>query len=153
MIKVNAECDKEVAPLVAALNEVRNLITLDSCQAGVYGEAYVFFSYGVSWQDTGFLVNELAECLRECGVCCECIIRLEWVGSNDRPRAKLVCDTGHVGSIADIISSSAARINVRMSEKANAGESVADHQKRCGGMIYSMVREHTGKEMKSSQGR
>lgn len=115
-IKVNTECDKGVAPLVIALNKIENLITIDSCQEGVYGEAYVFFTYGVGWQETGVLIDTLAACLREQGVCCECIIRLEWVGSNDRPRAKLVCDTRHVGGIAGIITSSAARINARMTE-------------------------------------
>src|SRR3990167_4811908 len=112
-IKVNAECDKEVAPLVLALNEIQNLITLDSCHEGIYGEAYIFFTYGETWQETGALANEIASVLRENGVCCECLVRLEWVGSNDRPRAKLVCNTGHVGGIADIINSSAARINLR----------------------------------------
>ena len=116
MIKVNAECDKDIVSLVLALNELNSVITLDSCQHGAYGEAYVFFTYGTSWQETGCLVSELAACLRENGVYCECILRLEWVGSNDRPRAKLVCDTGHVGGIADIISSSAARINAHMNE-------------------------------------
>jgi hypothetical protein len=115
-IKVNAECDKEIAPLILALNEIQGLITLDSCQQGVYGEAYVFFTYGTNWQQTGYLMNELSLHLREKGVCCECVLRLEWVGSNDRPRAKLVCDTGHVGGIADIISSSAARITTHMLE-------------------------------------
>ena len=116
IIKVNIECDKGISPLVLALNEIQGLFTLESCQEGVYGEASVFFSYGINWQETGFLINEMAICLRESGVCCECILRLEWVGSNDRPRAKLVCDTGHVDGIADIIHSSAVRINVRMSE-------------------------------------
>jgi hypothetical protein len=116
MIKVNAECDKDIAPLVLALNELEGVITLDSCQHGIYGEAYVFFTYGRSWQELGYLVNELASYLRENGVCCECILRLEWVGSNDCPRAKLICDAGHVGNIAGMISLSTARINDRMCE-------------------------------------
>lgn len=115
-IKVNAECDKDVASLVLALNELKGVITLDSCEHGIYDEAYVFFTYGTNWRETGYIMNELALCLRESGVCCECVLRLEWAGSNDCPRAKLVCDVGHVGNIADMISLSAARINARMSE-------------------------------------
>ncbi len=37
-----------------------------------------------------------------------------------------------------------------MSEKANAGESVAQHQKRCGGMIFGIVKEKTGKTMRKT---
>ena len=40
-----------------------------------------------------------------------------------------------------------------MHEPAKAGESVADHQKRCGGMIFAMAREHTGKMMKPNKRR
>ena len=114
MIKINAECDEKIAPLVLALNKVNGLVTLDSCQVGVYGESYIFFTYGETWKETGFLVNELATILRENGVCCEGILRLEWVGSNDRPRAKLVCDPRHVDGIADMICLAANRLNDRM---------------------------------------
>jgi hypothetical protein len=44
-----------------------------------------------------------------------CVLRLEWLGSNDCPHAKLVFDAGHVGSITDIIAASVAKINDRMS--------------------------------------
>ena len=39
-----------------------------------------------------------------------------------------------------------------MKERANAGESVAQHQKRCGGMIHGIAREKTGKQMKKMMG-
>jgi hypothetical protein len=116
IIKVNAECDEGIVPIVLALNQIEGVITLDSCQCGIYKEAYVFFTYGETWQKTGCLANELASCLRENGICCECIIMLEWVGSNDRPRAKLVCNSRHVDGVADIINSSAARITTHMLE-------------------------------------
>jgi len=35
-----------------------------------------------------------------------------------------------------------------MDEPANEGESVAEHQKRCGGQIYGIARERTGKALK-----
>ena len=50
------------------------------------------------------------------GVCCESVLRLEWFGNNDCPYAKLICNAGYVGSIADITATSAAKINDRMSE-------------------------------------
>ena len=45
LIKVNAECDEHIAELVSALNEIKGIITLDSCQQGVYREAYVLFTF------------------------------------------------------------------------------------------------------------
>ncbi len=116
MIKVNAEVDEGVAPIVRVLNEINGIVTLDSCQQGIYGEAYVFFIYRKDWQELGLLLNEMATILRENGICCECVLRMEWVGSNDHPRAKLSCGAGHVGDIADIIRQSVAKINCRMSE-------------------------------------
>ena len=113
MIKVNAECDEGVAPLVLALNEIAGIITLDSCEHGVYGEAYVFFTYGKNWQETGKLMQELFICLSK-KFCCEYSLRLEWIGNNDCPRAKLICAIEHVGSIADTIRSSAFQINDHM---------------------------------------
>ena len=60
-IKVNTECDEDISPIVLALNSIDGVITLDSCQQGVYGESYVFFSYGNNWKDIGYLMNELAQ--------------------------------------------------------------------------------------------
>lgn len=40
-----------------------------------------------------------------------------------------------------------------MSEKPNPGESVADHQKRCGGQIYGIARKQTGRPLKPNRGR
>ena len=116
MIKVNAECDEEIVPIVLALNEIDGVITLESCQRGIYGEACVFFTYGKNWWEMGCLMQELSMCLRENGICCEAVLRLEWVGSNDCPRAKLVFDIEHMGRITDIIRSSLVRINDRMTE-------------------------------------
>ena len=126
IIKVNAECDEGIAPIVRALNEIEGVFTLDSCQQGAYGEAYVFFTYGKNWQEIGCLMQELALCLRESGICCECVLRLEWVGNNDCPRAKLIFDIEHMGRITDIIRSSIARINDHMTELI--------HDKLCTGL-------------------
>ena len=41
---------------------------------------------------------------------------------------------------------------VCMDEPAKEGESVKAHQKRCGGMIYSMAEEATGKKVPRRQG-
>lgn len=40
-----------------------------------------------------------------------------------------------------------------MHEPAQAGESVANHQKRCGGMIHGIAREKTGKQLRPQKRR
>jgi len=122
LIKVNAECDEGVAPVVIALNEIHGVITSDSCQEGVYGEAYVYFSYGKSWKELGTLLNEIASCLRENDFCCECLVRLEWLGDNDCPYGKLVFDISHMGNLASAIQNSTSKINRRMCELADGKE-------------------------------
>lgn len=116
MIKVNAECDVGIAELVSVLNEINGLITLDSCEHGIYDEAYVYFTYGSNWKDTGRLIHQLFLAFAKCGFCCECSLRLEWIGNNDRPRAKLICDIKHVGGVVEAIKSSIREINDRMFE-------------------------------------
>ena len=51
-VKVNGFCDRGIQSLVLALNEIDGVVTLDSCERGVYGEAYVFFTLGnVDWTE------------------------------------------------------------------------------------------------------
>ena len=99
-IKVNATCDKGIAPLVAALNTVDGVFTLDSCQKGTYGEAYVFFTYGTTWQELAYLLQRISSYLSEIKVACGFALRLEWFGSNEYPRAQIVLEPVHVGILA-----------------------------------------------------
>lgn len=57
-IKVNAPIDQGIAPVVALLNEIEGLQTLDSCE-GTHGEkpAHVYFYYG-DWKCIGRFVFE-----------------------------------------------------------------------------------------------
>ena len=58
-VKVNASVDRGIAPVVALLNEIDGLQTLDSCQ-GTPGEkpAHVYFHYG-DWKCIGHFVFEV----------------------------------------------------------------------------------------------
>ncbi|MCL5987083.1 MAG: hypothetical protein M1371_11070 [Actinobacteria bacterium] len=127
MIKVNAECDEGIAPVVLALNEINGVITLESCQQGRDGEALVYFMYGKNWLDIGYLTHELAACFRENGICCECMLRLEWLGSNDQPHAKMIFDIEYMDRIVNIIHSSVARINHHMSELIRGNVCIGPH--------------------------
>jgi len=98
-IKVNARCDKDIASLVEVLNEIEGCITLDSCQEGVLGEAYVFFTYGNTWQELALLLQAMSSELSKISLDCGYLLRLEWLGSNERPRAQIVLPPEHVATV------------------------------------------------------
>ena len=98
--------------MVGALNAIDGLVTLDSCQHGALtdaGKAYVYFTYGSNWHELADLLDSLASGLREANLCCGFSLRLEWFGSNDRPRAQLALSPEHVADIAMGITAGLAR--------------------------------------------
>ena len=97
-VKVNAFVDRGVAPLVAALNEVEGIVTLDSCEGGVRG-AYVFF---VCTDHLIELAHDLAATLRRLGSPLFSVA-VEWEGSNDSPRGLLSVDVNLVEEAASLI--------------------------------------------------
>lgn len=104
IIKVNAFVDEGIAPLVLALNSIDGVITFDSCERGVSGEAYVYFTYGRSWRDLGKLLENTAAILRNLDLCCGFSVALEWFGSNEQPRALLTLRPEHVADVATRLS-------------------------------------------------
>ena len=103
-VKVNAFVDEGVAPLVVALNSIDGVVSLDSCERdAIAGEASVYFQYGVTWQDLANLVEALSRALRGLNLCCGFLVSLEWLGSNDRPRAHLSVKPEHVADVAAAI--------------------------------------------------
>ena len=114
MIKVNAECDKGVAPLVSALNRLDGVTTLDSCQKGVSGEAFVFFTYGDSWNDLANLLQTISSELSTIKRHYSFTLRLEWWGSNEYPRAEIILLPEHVDTLSGNIESLADKINRHM---------------------------------------
>ena len=114
MIKVNAECDEGVAPLVLALNEIDGIVTLDSCQQGVCEEAYVFFTYGKTWQKLARLLQTISLELSKIHLDCGYTLRIEWFGSNEWPRAQIVVLPEHVATLAEHIRALSGQINARM---------------------------------------
>ena len=109
-VKVNALCDQGIAPLVEALNRINGLITLESCEEAVNGEAWVFFTYGNDCQTLAGLLQEMASRLSVLSLCCSCILRLEWLGNNEHPRAQVIVRPKHVGAVSGIIGELAAHL-------------------------------------------
>lgn len=107
LVKVNAFVDRGIAPLVLALNSIEGVITLDSCQKGDCGTepgmAYVYFTYGQSWTALGHLLEWIAAQTQELDLCCGFSVRLEWFGSNDKPRAQISVKPEHVIEVAEAL--------------------------------------------------
>lgn len=100
-VRVRAFVDRGVAPLVEALTTLENVVTLDSCQGTDMSDgvlACVYFDLGAStasnWYVLASVVGWIAARCREAGV--EALVRLEWAGSNDRPRGVLVVPPSEV---------------------------------------------------------
>ena len=99
-MKVNAECDEGVAPLVAALNDIDGVITMDSCQNCYPWGANVFFTYGRSWPMLAGLLQRLSGELSKLELPFGYSFYLSWLGSNNRPRAHICLAPEHVGDLA-----------------------------------------------------
>ena len=113
-IKVNAEVDGGIAPLVQALNEIEGVITVDSCENGAWG-GYVFFTYGEGWKELASLLQATSSLLCGLNLPCGFSLVMEWLGGNDKPRAQIAFEPEHVAYIADGIQRIAASLNARMS--------------------------------------
>lgn len=115
-VKVNARCDKGIAPLVIALNELYGVETLDSCQDdGLWG-ATVFFTFGDTWSTLATLLQELSDQLANLWpLSCEYSMRLEWLGSNNRPRAQISLPPQHIETLAAAIKELVPILNCHMS--------------------------------------
>lgn len=102
VIKVNAEVDEGIVPLVLALNAIDGVITQDSCQEiGSNREAWVFFSFGETWQDLARLMQDLSSGLSELSIRAGYALSLEWLGSDDRPRGRLSVAPQNIAAVAD----------------------------------------------------
>jgi hypothetical protein len=109
VVKVNAEVDEHVAPLVSALNEFEGVITLDSCQGDKGLMAYVYFTRcGTSGELLSF-VNELAANLnaRLAARQNEYEMVLEWTAGTEKPLAVLRTRPDYLTELATALSSAA----------------------------------------------
>ena len=68
--------DTEIAPLVQFLNQIKDLITLDSCSGHGERDAYVYFTLSGGGNRLLTFVPELIKCLKaELDSCCELFVK------------------------------------------------------------------------------
>ena len=111
LVKVNAFSDDGIAPLVEALSEIAGVITLDSCENGAWG-AYIYFSYGSTWQELAALLQELSSRLSEQRLPIGYTFSMEWLGS--KPLAQVKLEPEHVVLLAEGIRRVVASLDARM---------------------------------------
>lgn len=98
-VKVTAWVDEGIAPLVAALNEYDEIMTLDSCQGDDDRGAYVLFRAHVG--ESLRLVRDLATALV---THTDYLLRAEWRPGADEPLIELACPPDRVGELARLVS-------------------------------------------------
>lgn len=114
-VKVNAWVDRRIAPLVLALNKIDGVLTLDSCEQGPLGRAFVFLTYGQDWKELATLIQEISNLLSN-SLPCPYSMHLEWLGSNITPRAQVLVGPNHAAVLAAAVTRIAPELNRRMIE-------------------------------------
>ncbi len=102
-VKVNAQADRGIAPLVQALNEFQGVMTVSSCEGDADHEAYVSFTAGEDWQRTGDFIQRLSAALGQAPGLCDratFALCLEWYLGGKTPVAYLRMPTHHVPLLA-----------------------------------------------------
>lgn len=123
-LKVTAWVDEGVAPLVAALNELEDLMTLASCEDDG-GGAYVFFMYRTAPLEAVCRGQQLAAALALQRAAISYTLRAEWPSGAGEPRFKLACPREHVGKVAAVVSDARTTASPRGKECTGFGSSTA----------------------------
>ncbi len=108
-VKGDVLVDVGIAPLVEALNSFPPIETVDSCEGYGSEDAYVYFRYAGSAQETAGFLGDLAQSLSSLNSCCEIRFRMEWIGQDDKPLAKVMARREYVGPLADALVELASR--------------------------------------------
>jgi hypothetical protein len=100
-VKVTAWVDEGVAPLVVALNEFEDVMTVASCQEGPRGGVYVLFRHR-SGHATD-LATDLAALLSRHDGEVDYLLRAEWRPGADDPLLELACPTDQTVRLAHLL--------------------------------------------------
>lgn len=102
-IKVTAwVADEGVAALVAALNEIDGVLTLDSCQGRGDEGAYVLFRYRNDEVDPASFAAKLGDALATSH--CDYLLSAEWRPGESEPLLTLACPPEQVPDLARSLS-------------------------------------------------
>ena len=84
-VKVNTRVDRNIVPLVAAINNFDSVITSSSCEVGPGKIAWIQFTVGSGeWQELGTFINTLMSYIKQNApddVAKNCAMSVEWVGN------------------------------------------------------------------------
>lgn len=103
-VKVTAWVDEAIAPLVVALNEYADVMTLDSCQGGNGIPAYVLFCYRRPHDAGAVFAHELATVLSEGASDLGYTLSAEWRLGAEEPLLRLSCPPDTVERVAELLS-------------------------------------------------
>lgn len=105
IVKVNAAVDRGIAPLVRALNESPDVLTVSSCEGDDWQEAYVAFAVRDGWRDVGQFVERLSAALGKDAVARDLPFKLsvEWYAGGGTPTGYLRVPRRHVKDLAESV--------------------------------------------------
>ncbi len=115
-VKVNAMVDKEIAPLVEALNMIDGLETFESCQdwfSDKTNRACIYFHYGYDYYDWHALSEicfQISSIFKQTKA--EYVsVMVEWSASNDIPRGKIFVNLDEIEEVTKAIKELAISIS------------------------------------------
>jgi hypothetical protein len=125
LVKVNAQVDKGIAPLVEALNECPGVFTTGSCEGRERENAYVAFDVGGDKNKLISFVESLSSALggdsRSCDV--SFTLSVEWYAGGKSPNGYLRLPRRHIHALAEAIHSAAAAVATDASRHRRSGSS------------------------------
>ena len=103
-VKVNSWVDCGIAPLVAAMNEFDEILTVDSCEGGDDAPAYVYFiHHGDAEQASAFVIKLSALLGTRLHSCCDYKLRLEWTPGAEQPLGEILTNPSYVDTLANAL--------------------------------------------------
>ncbi len=104
--KVNAWVDCGIEPLVTALNQFEEIVTVDSCQGDDGRPAYVHF---LAHGDDFALYESVTRMSRAIQPCSDgYTLQIEWVAGAERPLATLYARQDMIPTLAEVITKAAS---------------------------------------------
>ncbi len=114
LVKVNARVDQGIAPLVTALNQFSEIVTVDSCE-GYNDKGYVYFCCQEEIDTVNF-VSKLIKALRaHLEATHKFEIHIEWVGTEE-PYAQIITSRDYLATLVSTLT--AIRTSFLMARKA-----------------------------------
>jgi Methyltransferase TYW3 len=125
LVKVSAQVDKGIAPLVEALNGYSGVFTTSSCEGRKSADAYVAFDVCSDCCQLFAFVNELSSALGRNDKVRDFpfVLSVEWYAGGGTPSGYLRVPRQHIHALADAIRSARASVaNGHRSRKSQSSD-------------------------------